>query len=48
MRIILPKAKELVELEGTDGVDRVEVIVTIASRDLGKVIGQLLPYKTRG
>lgn len=39
---------ETLELEGTNGTDRVEVIVTMKSGNIYKVIDQLMPYKTRG
>jgi hypothetical protein len=38
---------ESLELPGTNGTDRVEVIVTMMSGDVYKVIDQSMPFKTR-
>jgi hypothetical protein len=43
-----PIMGETLELEGTQGTDRVEVVATMKSGDVYKIIDQLMPYKTRG
>jgi hypothetical protein len=43
-----PKMGDTVELAGTNETDRVEVMVTMVSGDVYKVIDQLVPYKSRG
>ncbi|MFA4878066.1 MAG: hypothetical protein WC586_11700 [Methanoregula sp.] len=42
-----PGMGAIVEIEGTKGNDRVEVILTMKSGSVYKVIDQLVPYKTR-
>jgi hypothetical protein len=39
---------QTVVLEGTNGTDRVEVIVTMNTGNIYKVIDQQMPFKTRG
>ena len=46
--VLKPMKGETVELEGTNGTDRVEVIVTMNTGNVFKVIDQQMPYKTRG
>ncbi|WAC04426.1 MAG: hypothetical protein OS112_08110 [Methanoregula sp.] len=46
--VLKPLKGETVELEGTKGTDRVEVIVTMNTGSVYKVIDQQMPYKTRG
>lgn len=46
--VLQPSMGDTLELEGTSGTDRVEVIVTMKSGDVYKIIDQQLPYKTRG
>jgi hypothetical protein len=43
-----PMMGQTLELEGTNGTDRVEVIVTMKTGNVYKVIDQQMPYKTRG
>lgn len=43
-----PMVGETLELEGTQGSDRVEVIATMKSGNVYTIIDQLMPYKTRG
>ena len=43
-----PKMGDIVELPGTSGTDRVEVMVTMASGLTYKVIDQQVPYKSLG
>lgn len=45
---VKPIMGETLELEGTQGTDRVEVVTTMTSGDVYKIIDQLMPYKTRG
>jgi hypothetical protein len=45
--VLKPLKGETVELEGTQGTDRVEVIVTMNTGSSYKVIDQQMPYKTR-
>jgi hypothetical protein len=45
--VLKPLKGETVELEGTQGTDRVEVIVTMNTGSAYKVIDQQMPYKTR-
>jgi hypothetical protein len=45
---VKPEKGETLELEGTNGADRVEVTVTMKSGIPYKVIDQLVPYKSRG
>jgi multidrug efflux pump subunit AcrA (membrane-fusion protein) len=46
--VLKPLRGETVELEGTQGTDRVEVIVTMNTGSMYKIIDQQMPYKTRG
>jgi hypothetical protein len=46
--VLKPLKGETVELEGTQGTDRVEVIVTMNTGNVYTVIDQQMPYKTRG
>jgi len=46
--VLKPLRGETVELEGTPGTDRVEVIVTMNTGSMYKIIDQQMPYKTRG
>ena len=46
--VLKPLKGETVELEGTKGTDRVEVIVTMNTGNVYKVIDQQMPFKTRG
>jgi hypothetical protein len=46
--VLKPMKGETVELEGTRGTDRVEVIVTMNTGNVYTVIDQKMPYKTRG
>ncbi len=46
--VLKPMKGETVELEGTKGTDRVEVIVTMNTGNVYTVIDQQMPYKTRG
>lgn len=46
--VLKPMKGETVELEGTRGTDRVEVIVTMNTGNVYTVIDQQMPYKTRG
>jgi ABC-type glycerol-3-phosphate transport system substrate-binding protein len=46
--VLKPLIGENIELEGTNGTDRVEVIVTLMSGKVYKIIDQQMPYKTRG
>jgi hypothetical protein len=39
---------ETIELEGTQGTDRVEVTTYMKSGNIYKIIDQQMPYKTRG
>ena len=43
-----PIMGQTVDLEGTNGTDRVEVIVTMNTGNVYKVIDQQMPFKTRG
>ena len=43
-----PKVGDTIELEGTNGTDRVEVTATMISGDVFKVIDQPVPYKSLG
>jgi hypothetical protein len=43
-----PIMGQTVVLEGTNGTDRVEVIVTMNTGNIYKVIDQQMPFKTRG
>jgi len=43
-----PMVGETLELEGTQGSDRVEVVATMKSGNVYTIIDQLMPYKTRG
>jgi len=43
-----PMVGETLELEGTQGTDRVEVVATMKSGNVYTIIDQLMPYKTRG
>jgi hypothetical protein len=45
---LIPQVGQEVVLEGTKGDDRAEVIVTMKTGSVYKVIDQLMPYKTRG
>lgn len=46
--VLKPLKGETVELEGTNGTDRVEVIITMNTGNVYEVIDQQMPYKTRG
>lgn len=46
--VLKPLKGDTVELEGTRGTDRVEVIVTMNTGNVYTVIDQQMPYKTRG
>jgi len=43
-----PVMGSIVEIEGTKGSDRTEVILTMKSGSVVKIYDQLVPYKTRG
>ena len=43
-----PMVGETLELEGTQGSDRVEVVVTMKSGNVYTIIDRQMPYKTRG
>jgi len=43
-----PKMGDVIEIEGTNSTDRVEVYVTMNSGTVYKIIDQQMPYKTRG
>lgn len=45
---LIPQKGQTLEFEGTKGSDRVEVIVTMKTGNVYKVVDELLPYKTRG
>jgi len=46
--LLKPMMGETLELEGTQGSDRVEVVVTMKSGNVYRIIDRLMPYKTRG
>jgi hypothetical protein len=46
--ILKPMMGDTLEIEGTNGDDRIEVVVTMKSGNVYKVIDQIVPYKTRG
>jgi hypothetical protein len=46
--VLRPIMGETLELEGTNGTDRVEVTAVMKSGKEYKIIDQLVPYKTRG
>ncbi len=46
--ILKPMMGDTLELEGTNGSDRVEVTAVMKSGKLYKIIDELVPYKTRG
>jgi hypothetical protein len=46
--VLKPLKGDTVELEGTRGTDRVEVIVTMNTGSVYTVIDQQMPFKTRG
>jgi sugar diacid utilization regulator len=43
-----PRMGDTVEIAGTSGTDRVEVMVTMASGATYKVVDQQMPYKSHG
>lgn len=46
--LLKPMMGETIELEGTQGTDRVEVTTYMKSGNIYKIIDQQMPYKTRG
>ncbi|MGD1004297.1 MAG: hypothetical protein ABR887_02625 [Methanoregulaceae archaeon] len=44
--VLIPEVGQTIELEGTNGTDRIEVIVTMKNGNVYKLIDQQLPYKT--
>jgi len=47
-KILQPEVGKEVEIEGTQGTDRVEVTAYMKSGKVYKIIDQQMPYKTRG
>ncbi len=45
--IAKPKMGDTVEVPGTNGTDRVEVLATMANGEVYRVIDQQMPYKSR-
>jgi hypothetical protein len=48
VKILQPEVGKEVEIEGTQGTDRVEVTAYMKSGKVYKIIDQQMPYKTRG
>jgi hypothetical protein len=46
--IMKPRMGAIVEIPGTSGTDRVEVMVTMANGEIYKVVDLQMPYKPRG
>jgi len=46
--VLKPLTGETLPLDGTEGTDRVEVIVTMNTGNVYKVIDKQMPFKTRG